>query len=126
MKRTALARPPLNAKSSAEQGTSCEGSNTVERAGDFYVAKGECITCGAPEAEAPDLMAFDEAAGSCYFGRQPSTPIEVQAGYRAVYVVLPRRTLSRDRSRVQRKLVELGDVESIDVPIGRVTKERAR
>ena len=28
--------------------------------GDFYVAKDECMGCGAPEAEAPDLIAFDE------------------------------------------------------------------
>jgi hypothetical protein len=54
--------------------------------GDFYVAKDECITCGAPEAEAPDLMAFDESENSCYFRRQPSTPTELDQAVRAVWV----------------------------------------
>ena len=35
--------------------------------GPFIVNDGECIACCAPEAEAPDLMAFDEEGHSCYF-----------------------------------------------------------
>lgn len=41
--------------------------------GDFYVVAGECIECGAPEQEAPDLMGHDDEHHSCYFRRQPST-----------------------------------------------------
>jgi hypothetical protein len=33
----------------------------------FVVLKDQCIMCGAPEAEAPDLMAHDDEANSCYF-----------------------------------------------------------
>ena len=40
----------------------------------------------APEAEAPDLMAFDEVHGSCYFRRQPVTPAEIERACRAVEV----------------------------------------
>src|SRR4051794_11718743 len=54
--------------------------------GPFYVAAGECITCRAPEHEAPDLMAFDEQIGHCYFKKQPSTPDELERAVRAVWV----------------------------------------
>jgi ferredoxin len=53
--------------------------------GPFYVIKDECIACGAPEAEAPTLMAFDDDAGSCYFRRQPSDPAETDRAIRAVW-----------------------------------------
>lgn len=49
--------------------------------GPFYVAANECISCGAPEAEAPGLIRFDEAHQSCYFYRQPVGPDET---YRAL------------------------------------------
>jgi hypothetical protein len=45
-------------------------------AGPFYVEADCCITCGAPEAEAPDLIRFDDTHGSCYFHHQPVTPDE--------------------------------------------------
>jgi len=91
--------------------------------GDFYVAKDECITCGVPEAEAPDLMAFDEAANSCYFRRQPSTPAEVDQAVRAVWVSCCRAVRYRGSDPdIQKKIAKLGDLESIDVPISRLTK----
>ena len=52
--------------------------------GDFIVNDCECISCGAPEAEAPDLMTHDDK--SCYFKRQPSTPEELERAIRAVEV----------------------------------------
>jgi len=52
--------------------------------GPFFVENGECIACRAPEHEAPDLMAFDEDAGHCYFEKQPSTPAEWERAIRAV------------------------------------------
>ena len=67
------------------------GSDTPEPTplnapGPFYVGRDECIQCGAPEAEAPSLMAFDDYRGSCYFVRQPATPAETEQAIRAVCV----------------------------------------
>ena len=44
--------------------------------GPFYVEADQCISCRAPEAEAPDLIRFDDTHGSCYFYRQPVGPDE--------------------------------------------------
>jgi hypothetical protein len=89
--------------------------------GDFYVAKDECITCMAPEAEAPNLMEFDHAANSCYFGRQPLTADEVDGAIRAVWVSCCQAVRYRGRDpNVQRKLLELGQGDSIDVPVSRL------
>ena len=52
--------------------------------GPFVVLKDQCITCGVPESEAPDLMAHDDEANSCYFRRQPTSPDEVARAIRAV------------------------------------------
>jgi len=52
--------------------------------GDFIVNDCECISCGAPEAEAPDLMTHDDH--SCYFKKQPSTPEELERALNAVNV----------------------------------------
>ena len=54
--------------------------------GPFYVVKDQCIACCAPEAEAPELMAFDDHAQTCYFHRQPTTPSEVEHAIKAVLV----------------------------------------
>ncbi|HZS07662.1 MAG TPA: hypothetical protein VFD58_22695 [Blastocatellia bacterium] len=54
--------------------------------GPFYVVNGECMTCLAPEHEAPDLMGFDEEARHCYFRKQPSTPEEFERAARTVCV----------------------------------------
>ena len=89
--------------------------------GDFYVAKDECITCMAPEAEAPDLMGFDKAASSCYFRRQPETPEECERAIRAVWVSCCSAVRYRGQDpNIQRRLLELGQRESIDVPLSRV------
>ena len=45
------------------------------------------MACGAPEAEAPDLMTHDEDYyDSCYFKRQPSTPKETMQAVNACLV----------------------------------------
>lgn len=59
------ARHPLN----------CEGS--------FYVADGECMSCGAPEMEAEGLMAHAEG-GHCYFASQPGTEEQTNSALRAM------------------------------------------
>lgn len=55
-------------------------------AGPFYVEDGSCITCGAPEAEAPGLMGSVDEEGHCYFKRQPETEEEVEQAINAVRV----------------------------------------
>lgn len=52
--------------------------------GDFYVGADECITCGAPEHEAPDLIRTKND-GCCFF-RQPVTPDEHRQAARAIWV----------------------------------------
>jgi hypothetical protein len=57
--------------------------------GDFYVAKGMCMACSAPEHEAPDLMAHCtdiDGLYHCYFRRQPQTPEELDRAIQAVEV----------------------------------------
>lgn len=53
--------------------------------GPFYVVKDECISCGAPESHAGELMSHDDS-GHCFFVRQPSTSEEVSAAIGAVWV----------------------------------------
>ena len=50
--------------------------------GPFYVANGECISCGAPELEAPLLMSHDQT-GHCFFVRQPGSTEETNAAIRS-------------------------------------------
>jgi len=51
--------------------------------GPFYTT-GECMACGAPEAEAPELFAPLQGENyDTYFVRQPATPAEVERACRA-------------------------------------------
>jgi|SRR5882724_11315489 len=54
--------------------------------GPFFVTNGECISCLAPENQAPDLMGFDKKEQHCYFKKQPSTPEELDRALKAVFV----------------------------------------
>ena len=53
--------------------------------GDFYINNGDCITCGAPQAEAPDLIEHGKD-GHCYFKRQPQTETELDQAINALMV----------------------------------------
>lgn len=54
--------------------------------GPFYTT-GECLACGAPEIEAPGLLAPLEGENyDTWFVRQPSTPEEVEQACRAMEV----------------------------------------
>ena len=54
--------------------------------GSFYTT-GECLSCGTPEAEAPECLApLDEQNGDTYFLRQPETPEEVEHACNAINV----------------------------------------
>ena len=52
--------------------------------GPFYVENEQCIVCGLPEQEAPDLMTNEE--GHCYFQKQPESQAELEQAIRAVKV----------------------------------------
>ena len=72
--------------------------------GPFYTA-GQCLSCEAPEAEAPDLLA-PLTDGNCttYFVRQPQTPEEVEQACNAIRVccVMDLRYGGRDRAIIER------------------------
>ena len=54
--------------------------------GPFYTTGG-CVACGAPEAEAPELLApLDDENLDTYFVRQPDTPAEIEHACRALEV----------------------------------------
>src|SRR5690349_11179120 len=54
--------------------------------GQFYTT-GECLSCGAPEVEAPELLApLDDDNYDTYFVRQPTTPEEIEHACRAAEV----------------------------------------
>ncbi|WP_282081574.1 ferredoxin [Aquimarina algiphila] len=59
-----------------------------ENVGDFYVTKDECITCGAPEAEAPDIIEHSkkDEYGQCFFKKQPETENEIDQAIKAIMV----------------------------------------
>jgi len=53
--------------------------------GDFYVVNGECISCGAPHAVAPDLIgwAADSEYEHCIWKKQPETQQEMEQAFDA-------------------------------------------
>lgn len=54
-------------------------------AGDFYVVNEACITCGAPQAAAPDLIDHSKLAYEhCYFKKQPATADELDSAITAM------------------------------------------
>ncbi|GAB1855708.1 hypothetical protein MHTCC0001_05420 [Flavobacteriaceae bacterium MHTCC 0001] len=59
-----------------------------ENIGDFYVTKDECITCGAPEAEAPDIIEHSkkDEYEQCFFKKQPETENEIDQAIKAMMV----------------------------------------
>ena len=55
--------------------------------GDFYVEDGVCTSCGAPQAEAPDLIDhLEHGFGHCYFRKQPQTEEEIERAINAIAV----------------------------------------
>lgn len=82
--------------------------------GPFYVANGECISCGAPESEAQDLMSHDDG-GHCYFVRQPESPEEVEQAIHATWASCcgAVRYGGKD-AEIIRKLAILGSYDSCD------------
>lgn len=83
--------------------------------GPFYVVKDQCISCGAPEAEARGLIEYDEEAFSCFFVRQPRSDDETYRAIRAVWASCC-SALRYDGSdpEVTRRLCYLGEAEQVD------------
>jgi hypothetical protein len=80
----------------------------------FYVTNGECIACGAAEAEAPDLISFDEKDQHCYFKKQPSTPEELDRALKTVVVSCCGAVhYDGDDAALKKRMVRLG-IEMIE------------
>ena len=78
--------------------------------GDFYVENQVCITCGAPEYEAPDLIEHSKLEyGHCYFKKQPTTPAELNRAINAMAVscISGVRYGGKDKT-ILKRLSELG------------------
>lgn len=52
--------------------------------GDFYIANEDCTACGAPQAEAPDIIEHAKVDGHCYFKKQPQTEDELDQVVKAM------------------------------------------
>lgn len=81
---------------------------------------GVCITCGAPEAEAPDLIEHQKSEyGHCYFKKHPEREDEVNRAINAVAVscIAGLRYTGADEN-ILMKLYEIGEQSQCDnVPI---------
>lgn len=78
--------------------------------GDFYVENQVCIACGAPEAEAPDLIDHSKQDyGHCFFKKQPQTSDELDRAINAMHVscIAGIRYAGKDENILMR-LYELG------------------
>lgn len=82
--------------------------------GPFYVVKGECMACGAPESEAEGLMAHD-GAGHCFFRTQPENSAQVDGAIRALWASCcgAIRYAGKDQSILGR-IAELGEGQKCD------------
>jgi len=79
-------------------------------AGDFYVENEVCITCRAPEAEAPDLIEHSKIEyGHCYFKKQPTTADELDRAINAMLVscISSIRYAGKDKA-ILKRLYDLG------------------
>lgn len=84
--------------------------------GDFYVENSVCISCGAPEAEAPDLIEHSKFEyGHCYFKKQPQTDDEIERAIQAIAVscIAGLRYGGTDE-KILKRLYEIGIAEQCD------------
>lgn len=93
--------------------------------GDFYVQNGVCISCRAPESEAPDLIEHSKLEyGHCYFKKQPKTQDEINRAINAIAVscISGLRYAGKDE-KILKRLYEMGESEQCDYkPIGNYKK----
>lgn len=90
--------------------------------GDFYAEYGACTSCGAPQAEAPDLIDHSEKEYShCFFKKQPQTDDELDRAINALLVscVSGIRYGGKDE-KILKRLYEMGCAAECDYkPIGK-------
>lgn len=90
--------------------------------GPFYVEGQHCICCGAPEAEAPDLIGYDDDTG-CYFRRQPETPEEVDQAIAAIAAsCVAVHRYGGDDYEIRRRLAVIGQADMCDRPLVEVVQ----
>lgn len=89
--------------------------------GDFYVENGVCTSCGAPEAEAPDLIDHSKTEyGHCYFKKQPETEEEIERAINAIAVsCISGLRYGGTDEKILKRLYEIGEGGQCDhKPIG--------
>jgi hypothetical protein len=97
--------------------------NPKNAPGPFYVLANSCIACGAPQAEAPELVAGCDSDEGCFFRRQPETPEEVDAAIRATLVsCVEVYRYGGEDPEIRRRLGEIGHALLCDHPLEGVTE----
>jgi len=89
--------------------------------GDFYVEDGVCTSCGAPQAEAPDLIDHSKLKyGHCYFKKQPETNGEIERAINAIAVsCISGLRYGGTDEKILKRLYEIGEGGQCDhKPIG--------
>ena len=89
--------------------------------GDFYVENQVCISCGAPEAEASDLIEHSKLEyGHCYFKKQPNTQDEIDRAINAMAVsCISGLRYGGKNEKILKRLYEIGEADQCDhKPIG--------
>jgi len=89
--------------------------------GDFYVVSGVCTSCGAPQAEAPDLIDHSKIEdGHCYFKKQPETDEEIERAINAIAVsCISGLRYGGTNENILKRLYEIGEGEQCDhKPLG--------
>jgi hypothetical protein len=90
--------------------------------GDFYVENAVCLSCGAPQAEAPDLIDHsNNEFGHCYFKKQPQTDEEIERAINALAVsCISGLRYGGTNEKILKRLYEIGESAQCDhKPIGK-------
>ena len=94
--------------------------------GPFYVVDGECLSCGAPELHAPELMSHD-SHGHCFFARQPSSPHETNEAIESTWAsCCGALRYGGTDDGILIRLAELGLAEQCDFRLKQEPKRRER
>lgn len=89
------------------QGDDGASDGPAEVLGDWVVDRDMCMACGAPAAEAPDLIHLG-TTGTCYFKKQPETQLEVDQACRAAWASCCDQVQYRgDDPNVRRRMSEV-------------------
>jgi hypothetical protein len=84
--------------------------------GPFYVARGCCICCYAPEAEAPEMVVRNTGDyENCFFRKQPTTSEELDRVICAIEIsCIPALRYAGNDPDVLRRLEEIGCADRCD------------